>query len=197
MPHDLISLINIVFAEMKVTWGRKYATRFKTPDEVAATKRMWGKTLSRLGISHHQIRFALDKAIESKMAWPPELPEFLELCESPEVMGLPTLEQAYQQVIDRNGRNKFDDEYTWLHHIVCVVNSDVGQYVSQDSERVFKQRFKRAWDHAIAQFKRGKLPPIHSALPAPKKAAQSDGYDVNPNCPIQQRLKALQDAAHG
>lgn len=195
MPDEMVVIINRVFGEMKVTWGRKYTSRFRTTEEVSSTKRQWAKTFSRLRVTKEQIRFALDAAISKKMTWPPELPEFLELCDSAEALGLPSADDAYQEVVDRHGKNKFITDYQWSAYIVKVVNDRIGKYATSEAEKYFRPRFNRAWEQAVSQYKFGNLPKVYPALPTPElePICASYDYDTKKHCPIQSRIDALRN----
>ncbi len=191
-----ITQVNQVFGQMQLIFGRKYTSRFGSDNEVKATKRMWARAFMQEQISDQQITFAISRIIKSKIEWPPELPQFLTLCDDPTIYGLPDKDAARQQIIDRNGKHRFKQNFVWLHDVVEVVYHRIGDYTKQAASS-FDKHFNKAWETAVTEYKTGTLPPVLQALPAPKLPAISDSHSVpvNKKCRIHQRIEALIQAA--
>ena len=193
----MVKLINHVFGQMKLIFGRKYSSRFKSSEEVSATKRMWMNGFALAGVTPKAAEHAMNQILVKKMEWPPELSEFLQLCDEALAEGLPAPEDALAQIISRRGKYRFEERFTWLHRVVEETNIRIGHYLTKESEASFKSRFKQEYRRVIHQFKQGELPEPKPALPAPDLPARSAGAQVDPQCDMQKRLAALRALSGG
>lgn len=184
-------MVNEVFGQLQLIMGRKFSSRFGSKADVAKTKRMWAKGFLMSHVTAEATDHAINRIITSKMEWPPELPEFLELCEEHHAEGLPTQDQALKELLNRRGKYRFSESFTWSHRLVEYINEQIGDYLSKESEASFNKRFVKAYKEAVQLVRLAKLPPARKALPAPDLPALSNGVEVNQQCPMQKRLAEL------
>ena len=195
---DVIQLVNHAFAQMKLIFGRKYSGRFSTDREVNATKRMWAIAFKQQRISAQQISGAIKEIITNRLEWPPELPEFLKLCDQANTLGLPDIDAVKSEIVYRHGKYRHDTDFTFSCQLVAVINQRCGKQCLELAASGFDKVLAKEYKRAVFEHKTGTLPPIVAALPPPKLPAASDGYQpVNPQSPFMQRLKAVGNLIKG
>ncbi len=198
--QQVAPLINQAFGQLQLIFGRKYASRFTSKNELDATKRMWAKAFIQEAIKPEQVAHAIQRIISAKLEWPPELPEFLNLCDDPQALGLPEKHQALQQIIDRHGKYRFVEQFTWLHRVVEVINQHIGHHVTQEAASSFERRFNTEWKRIITQFKAGTLPeprPLLSYNIARKLPPVIPQQWIDEDCQLQKRLASLRTQQRG
>jgi hypothetical protein len=191
LPPTLVETVNYIFGVFKLTWGRKYASRFKSVTEINNTKRQWARSFMRLGLTEQEVKAAVDMAVDAAAEWPPELPDFLALCYKTNLTDLPDKDDVYKQIVDRHGRVRNEKNFQWLHDIVNVIDRDVGRYVTTESERQFKVKFNKAWEKRYRQYRQGTLPTPKVALPSPDLPPVVPMTEIDPNCPLQKKIAEL------
>lgn len=191
LPGELVDIVNYIFGVFKITWGRKYSSRFSSTNEIKSTKRQWAGSFLRLGLTTQEIKAAMEMAVDAATEWPPELPDFLKLCYQTNLTELPDKEAAFKQIIDRHGRCRTNETFNWLHNIVNLIDQDIGRYATTESERQFKTRFNKAWDKRYRQFRQGVMPEPKLALPVPNLPPLVQAANIDPECPLQKKLAEL------
>jgi len=187
-------LINKVFAQLKNTFGRKFSSRFKTVEEVKETKRTWLLAFKKEQVTEQQAQHALGQCIEQRLEWPPEINEFLILCDSCQSDGLPNEQQAFEQIIQRHGRDRFKKSFAWLHPIVNYIDQRIGQYANKEAESSFLKRFKTEWKAALTLHKSGVLPQPRKALPPPDLPAPIEQFKhIEPDQDILDRMNNIRE----
>jgi hypothetical protein len=177
---------------MQLIFGRKYASRFGTQSEVNATKRMWAVAFKQQHISAPQIEGAIIEILNNRLEWPPELTEFLKLCDQSNALGLPDLDAVKCEIVYRHGKYRHDPDFAFSCQLVAVINQRCGNQCLQLAASAFEKLLTKEYKRAVFEHKTGTLPVIGKALPAPKLPAASDGYQpANPQSPFMQRLKGL------
>ncbi|WP_299072816.1 replication protein P [uncultured Paraglaciecola sp.] len=190
-------LINEVFDQLQTMFGRKYTSRFGNSAEIDKTKRIWAISFLKEQITINQIKYALEQVLYMRMSWPPELIEFLALCDHESVTGMPSLEEAATRIIECNTKYRFDkttyEQKHLQHPMLAVLNIRCAQHVNKD-EKTFNKHMQREYKTALMQHKAGTLPQIKKALPAPAIDHITHGYQPqNPNDPFLQRVAKVRD----
>lgn len=191
LPAELVEAVNYIFGVFKLTWGRKFASRFSSVTEINSTKRQWAGSFLRLGLTTQEIKAAMEMAVDAATEWPPELPDFLKLCYQTNLTELPDKDAAFKQIVDRHGRYRTNETFNWLHNIVNLIDQDIGRYATTESERQFKTRFNKAWDKRYRQFRQGVMPEPKLALPVPNLPPLVQAANIDPECPLQKKLAEL------
>ena len=190
-------LTNELFGQMQDMFGRKYTSRFGSDQEVDKTKRMWAVSLMKERISTQQITFALEQVLYLRMSWPPELTEFLALCDHEDVTGIPSLEDASNRIIECNTKYRFEKECyqrKYLSHpFMSVLNQRCARFVNLDI-KTFNKHMDREYRKALMQLKIGQLPQVLPALPPPELPyATQDYQSKNPNNSFMQRINDVRN----
>lgn len=143
MASDRIKKIFKAFDSM---YGKAWSSRHSTEESWQSTMRVWDRGLSRY--TDEQIKIALGKCAE-KHQYPPNLPEFIALCEPDEKdLGIPTVEQAYRHAACSE----------WVHPIVYHAAKEIGTYEIRfmDSRTGFA-RFKPVYEKLVNEMRRGRV----------------------------------------
>jgi hypothetical protein len=189
---EVFQLVNHAFAQMQLIFGRKYASRFSTDKEVSATKRMWAIAFKQQHISTEQITGAVSEIINNRLEWPPELPDFLKLCDLAYSQKLPSFDDVLAAIILRHGKHRTQKDYKFACQLIGVINQRCGHHMHSENAPVFTKRVKAEYQKAVFEHKTGTLPQVFIALAPPKLPAASDGYQPeNPQSPFMQRLKGM------
>jgi hypothetical protein len=190
--NDVIPLVNHAFAQMKLIFGRKYSSRFSTDKEVNATKRMWAIAFKQQRLSTEQITGAVEEIINNRLEWPPELPEFLKLCDQAYSQKLPTFDDVLSAIILRQGKHHTQKDYKFACQLIGVINQRCGHHMHTENSPAFTKRVKAEYQKAVFEHKTGTLPQVVVALPPPKLPAASDGWQPqHPQSAFMQRLKSV------
>lgn len=188
-----VVLVNAVFVQLRNTFGRKFNSRFKTEQERVQAKRTWLHHFTREGITAEHVTYAMGQCTEQRLEWPPEINEFLRLCDGYNEAGLPSEQQTFEQIVSRHGRERFNDNFTWLHTIVYYIDQRIGQYVTREPESHFLKRLKPEFKAALNLYKAGELPEPRLAIPPPDLPPPIDQFkdQVTPDQSILNRLNAI------
>jgi hypothetical protein len=149
--------------------------------------KIWGATFTRRGLNRDDLRRGLSKCLDRGEKFPPNLPEFLELCRMTKAdLNLPSFEEAFCEAT--NGRGKFHYQqngyWRWAsqtHLAIYHAVRNIPDLFSFDHlpETEARRVFKTAWQQVINQLLAGKpLEPIptvieHHSEPQPTKG---EGY---------------------
>lgn len=188
-------MVNHTFGKFQLIFGRRYSSRFGNADDVALTKRMWAQGFTLSHVNPAAVDHAINRIIVQQIEWPPELPDFLALCDESLAAGLPSPETALKEIICRRGAERFNDNFAFSHRVVEYTNEEIGHYLHKEAEKPFNARFKKAYRQAVYLHRMNKLPPKRQALPAPELPPIIGPQAINPNCPIQKRMAQLRKAA--
>ena len=191
--HDA-QLVNQAFGQMKLIFGRKYASRFGSDNEVNATKRMWLMAFQQQRITAGQVATAIREIIATGIDWPPELPEFLQLCNNAKALGIPTFDETLKAIVDRHGKYRTNPDYVFKSQFIAVINQRCGKQCLQEVAKSFEKRLRGEYKKAVFEHKTGTLPTILPALPVPDMPHASKGYQAKKDDPLINRLNAIRKA---
>jgi hypothetical protein len=192
---NILPLVNVAFGEMRLIFGRKYTSRFSSKGEIDATKRMWAIGFKLQRINAAQVSCAIKEIIARHLEWPPELPEFLELCDQPSALGIPTFDDTLQTIVDRHGKHRTNSNYKFASDFIAVINMRCGKHCLTEAAKSFEKRLQKHYKKAVFEHKTGTLPAILPALPAPDLPPTCAGYTADPNSPLMKRMAALKSAS--
>lgn len=159
--------------------------------------REYAKQMVDEGISSsRQIQAGIEKAC--KQQYRPRPTEFAKLCKpTPEELGIPSLREAYDEVIARRGRFKGKD-FEFSHRAVELVDERVGHRVYHMRDADFMELFKGEYEYWVGRAMTGDLPEAKKALEysTPKKPV-IDSYVAKHGKPmlgddlVSQKIKEL------
>ena len=85
--YDLINLINMIFKRFQNIYAHKYLSAFGDATEIKMVKKEWYYSDAFKSLSQAQVELGINKCIdgttvnEKGESWPPNLPEFIKLCQ--------------------------------------------------------------------------------------------------------------------
>lgn len=186
-------LVNAAFASLEVIFGRKFKTKYKTPDELTAAKRLFLRYFRRHGITQQQVNYALDQCVSQHIEWPPEIGEFINLCLQGEALGLPSIDVAKSQCLAGYHAQKYREQYQFSHPTVRWACEQIGHLGSTLTANEFDKRFKQTWKKAVLHHRLGTLPPpIAGHLPPPRPTVDSRAFEKSSD-PLFERLRKIRD----
>ena len=193
--QSVAPLINEVFDQFQALYGRKFTSRFGDQQQVDKTKRTWAIAFVKENITFEQITFALQQILYMRLQWPPELLEFLRLCDDEAVTGIPSLQYATKHILACNTQFKHSkDKYAQkhlAHSLLAYLNEKCAIHVNKP-ESSYEQHVRREYNAALMKFKAGTLPQPKIALPAPDMPYVSKDYTpTNTDPAFTNRLKQL------
>ena len=121
-------------------------SRFKSDEAIEIFVDDWYSELRKLSLE--ELRAGFGKVKDQFKKWPPELLEFIHLCELDyKDLGLPDYETAYEMALKRD----------WTFPFVWHVMQEADSFkVRTKPEKFAKQRFKDAYDKLLKQAAGGK-----------------------------------------
>lgn len=157
---------------------REYDGLYADTRRENAEKLQWTLAFTKHNIrTQQQIQHALDQTELHKWGKPPQLGQFLEWCKpSPERLGFPSFEQAYNASIEMNRQFStycYPDERvdTVIRHAVNQIGSMSYREMKIENS---KKTFKSYYDSALEQFIKGDLKVMDKRLPEKAVAHPSD-----------------------
>ena len=98
VDHESGLVINRLFRELKAVFPA-WRNAWPTDEDEAAAKRSWTKAFISVGLTQlEQIHFGVEQCRLSGRPFMPSVGEFIQWCQpTPEMLGLPSAEQAYRQ----------------------------------------------------------------------------------------------------
>lgn len=157
---------------------REYDAMYADKRRENAEKLQWTLAFTKHNLrSKNQIQYALDQTEVHKWGKPPQLGQFLEWCRpSPEALGFPTFEQAYQASIQVN--RQFSDYKHQDDRVDAVIRHAVAQIGSMTYREMkienARKAFKSYYEIALQQFIDGELKVIPKQLPEKAEAHPAD-----------------------
>lgn len=192
-------MIDEVFRQFLLIFGRKYKSRFSSDVEVKATKRMYEKAFVRHCIDWSQVDYALDFLVDHPPEWPPELPDFLKILNRPEATGLASFEQVRDEIYAKY-RDTFNSEdqqtFVFSSRFIEYIYEGIGKntiqtFSAQETESAIRAGIKKA----TKLIKAGVLPPKRQALTAPNNQASTPISRKELSKRVQATLKSLRGKA--
>ena len=188
--------INDVFKALEATFPA-FKHAFSTDEKLAYGKKVWTKALIENGItSTDQISTGMRKARACESDFVPSVGKFISWCSpSVEDIGL-DLASVVNEIANYQKRFK-DDEFTFSHRVIELVNAHVGYEIRKVSAERFAKIVSGELNKWIKHLANGgQLPDMHLAIEfdgSPSKClADQVGYQV-----ISGPAKALLDRVRG
>lgn len=112
-----------------------------------------------------------------KCKYRPRPTEFAKLCKpSAEELGLPSLRDAYDEVITRRGKFK-NRKFEFSHRIVELIDERIGFKLYQMRDSAFSDLFKGEFEYWVSRYMTADLPEPRKALEyTPPTKAKIDSY---------------------
>ena len=127
-----------------------------------AEEQMWlmneyAEQIVEQGVTSNQLRNGLRKAKQEK--WLPTPRDFAALCKpSLEEMGLPDIESAYAQQVERRGKYRGQD-YVFSHRVLEIIDERIGYRMYRLSGEDFRELFENSYHYWVGRFINNDLPP--------------------------------------
>lgn len=148
---------------MTVIYGAAWTSVYNNEEAVQT----WKNSLKYRSISREKMRKALSKCIDRGSQFPPNLPEFIKLCQPPVMteadLGLPTFEQAFRAATEERYKwRAFENGYKkWAREVhpsvYHALTTGVGDIFSFDDMPVSqaKELFQKSWQATVKKLLSG------------------------------------------
>jgi len=153
----------MIFARFHHIYTHRFESAYRDETTLNQAKREWAITL--LGTSANLIEFALERC-KREHAWPPTIAEFLKLLQpAPETLGLPTLDNAYQEAC----RFSHDpSRHHWSHLCVQLAAQQAGYFrLRSETERTTRPVFASHYQKLIERLVRGESLELKAVVSLP------------------------------
>lgn len=142
--------------------------------------KIWGATFTRRGLTREDLRYGISKAINQGNQFPPNLPEFLELCKMTEAdLNLPSFEEAFYEATVTRGQFRYQQNgyWKWAHQAQLAVYHAVKNIPDLfnfdhlpeiEARRVFKATWQKVVDPLLAGKPLELMPTVIEHYPEPQ-----------------------------
>ena len=162
VPKNQIDLINLIFAELEITYHNQFHKAFPHEESIKLAKQLW---LAKLETYENQTIFkAIDQIIETSK-YLPSLSDVLSKTKEVrnKLNNIPSSVEAYKEAASLGEKNP--SEYKWSHPFVYHVGCKVGWYrLKTESEKFIKDIFMQTYNEMAES-----LSTDSSLLKLPKK----------------------------
>lgn len=130
--------------------------------------------------------------------FPPNPQEFALLCKqaSAHSNGLPSLQDALVEIIQRRGVERFNAEWQFSHELIRLINQRKGGLIYELTSVQFEQSIKAEYDHWVKRIEAGEqLPqPLQAISQKPAEPEHLNG--IKPKSAMAKRVEAMRKAAN-
>jgi len=144
VPKNQIDLINLIFAELEITYHNQFHKAFPHEESIKLAKQLW---LAKLEGFENQIVFkAIDEIIETSK-YLPSLSDVLSKTKEVrnKTNNIPSSVDAYKEATSLGEKNPSD--YKWSHPFIYHVGCEVGWYrLKTESEKFIKDAFIQTYN---------------------------------------------------
>jgi hypothetical protein len=149
--------------------------------------KIWSATFTRRSLSREDLRRGISKCLDRGDKFPPNLPEFLELCRITGTdLDLPSFEEAFYEATVTRGKFHYQQNGYWrwasqthlaIYHAVRNISDlfNFDHLTETEARRVFKTAWQRVVDQLLAGKSLEPIPTVieHHSEPQPTKG---EGY---------------------
>lgn len=178
-PFESPSNIQWFWEKMTGIYGHTWTSTYN--DEAM---KIWGATFTRRGLTRKELRRGISKCLDRGSQFPPNLPEFIKLCQLSETdLGLPDFETAFREATVERGKFYYQPNGYWqwasqthpaIYHAVRNITS-LSSF-DQWPETKTRQIFREAWQKVINRLIAGKeLEPMPKVIESQKPQPQTKG----------------------
>ena len=146
---------------------------------------IWGAALTKRHLTREDLRYGISKCIDCGDKFPPNLPEFIKLCQVTETdLNLPSFEEAFYEATVTRGKFRYQKNGYWqwagqthlavyhaVENILDLFNFD--HLAETEARRVFKTAWQKVIDRLLAGEPLEPIPTVIEHHPEPQPTKRS------------------------
>lgn len=122
---------------------------------------------------------------------------FAELCKPSDAeLGLPEFQTVLEEIIQRRGKERFNQEWQFSHELIRLINNRKGDLIYQQTSIEFERTIKAEYDHWLKRIAAGEVLP--EPLLAIEQKPEMPDYlkGVKPSGKMAQRVEQMRQMAN-